>query len=34
VLGVHYMSNSNQGSYRDNMVASMIAGHNAQTRGR
>jgi hypothetical protein len=33
VLGVHYMSSSNQGSYRDNQVAGMIAGHNAAVRG-
>lgn len=32
VLGVHYMSSSNQGSYRDNQVAGMIAGHNSQVR--
>lgn len=33
VLGIHYFSSSNQGSYRDNTVASMITSHNAQTRG-
>lgn len=33
VLGVHYFSSSNQGSYRDNQVAGMIAGHNAAVRG-
>jgi hypothetical protein len=33
VLGIHYMSSSNQGSYRDNQVAGMIAGHNAAVRG-
>jgi hypothetical protein len=33
VLGVHYMSSSNQGSYRDNQVAGMIAGHNQRVRG-
>jgi hypothetical protein len=32
VLGIHYMSSSNQGSYRDNQVAGMIAGHNAAVR--
>lgn len=33
VLGIHYFSSSNQGSYRDNQVASLIAGHNSQVRG-
>jgi hypothetical protein len=33
VLGIHYFSSSNQGSYRDNQVAGMIAGHNAAVRG-
>jgi hypothetical protein len=32
VLGIHYFSSSNQGSYRDNQVAGMIAGHNAAVR--
>jgi hypothetical protein len=33
VLGVHYFSSSNQGSYRDNTVASMVTNHNSQNRG-
>jgi len=33
VLGVHYFSSSNQGSYRDNTVVSMITSHNRNVRG-
>lgn len=32
VLGIHYMSSSNQGSYRDYTVASMITNYNANVR--
>lgn len=32
VLGIHYFSSSNEGSYRDNTVASQITQHNSQVR--
>ncbi|WIA11873.1 hypothetical protein OEZ85_011959 [Tetradesmus obliquus] len=32
VLGIHYFSSSNQGSYRDNTVAATISRHNAGVR--
>lgn len=33
VLGIHYFSSSNQGSYRDDTVASTITRHNSGVRG-
>ena len=32
VLGIHYFSSSNQGSYRDDFVASKITQHNQSVR--
>jgi hypothetical protein len=32
VLGIHYFSSSDQGSYRDNTVTSMVTRHNAGVR--
>jgi len=32
VLGIHYFSSSNQGSYRDSTVASIITNHNSAVR--
>ncbi|KAF6265946.1 hypothetical protein COO60DRAFT_770702 [Scenedesmus sp. NREL 46B-D3] len=34
VLGIHYMSTTNQGSYRDNIVSTTITRHNAGVRNR
>lgn len=32
VLGIHYFSSSNQGSYRDQTVAGVITNHNVAVR--
>jgi hypothetical protein len=32
VLGIHYFSSSNQGSYRDNTVTASVTRHNAGVR--